>query len=130
MVFLRDMLFNLAHWFFCYKYWTISVQMESLIKSKLPSSAELTKFKIINIVFITLDTLLPFVYAYSYSVINFKYPNYVPDPVRPPKWLLIVYLASSYSKGILLFISAVFLADSMRRIRKTVKSLDQEQNLN
>ena len=98
--------------------------MESLINSKLLTSALLTKLKIINAVFITLDSLFPFVYAYSYSVINYKYPNYVPDPVKPPTWLLVVYLASSYSKGILLFISAIFLADSMRRIRKSVESLD------
>ena len=32
--FMRDMLFNLAHWIFCYKYWIIAIEMQSLLEAK------------------------------------------------------------------------------------------------
>lgn len=53
-----------------------------------------------------------------------KYPNNVDDPISPPEILLDMYLLSAYSRGILLLISAFFLADSMRRIRSAISDSD------
>jgi hypothetical protein len=52
------------------------------------------------------------------------------DLVNPPAALTSVYLLASYSKGILLFIAAIFLGDSMRRIRKAVSAVNQDVRIN
>jgi len=59
-----------------------------------------------------------------------KYPNNVENPVPPPKILLEMYLLSAYSRGVLLLISAFFLADSMKRIRSAISDSDVTSQLN
>ena len=117
---LRDMFFNLAHWVFCYKYWLISVDLQTLF-----TGVE-RKHWDVNTLMIVLDIVTPLVYAICFGFIAYWYPNNVQNPVKAPSLLLAVYLISAYAKGILLLVAAWYLADSMRSIRYYVK----EEKLN
>lgn len=64
--FLRDCLFNLAHWIFCYKYWLIAVQMQFMLSLKPMSPKRELLHKVINISFITLDIVMPMLYSISF----------------------------------------------------------------
>ncbi len=67
---------------------------------------------------------MPLIYSVSFYFLALDYPNNVDEPKRPPTYLLVVYLLSSYSRGILLLISAIFLSDAMRRIKQIIQSTD------
>lgn len=73
---------------------------------------------------------MPILYGASTGVIFIKY-NFFADPyVAPPNGLTVFYLICSYSKGILLWISAIFMGDSMRRIRNAINQVQQEVKMN
>lgn len=74
-----------------------------------------------NTVVIVLDIVMPLLYVVCFGVLTYKYPYNVDDPIKPPSFLLSIYLIAAYSKGILLLVAAWFLADSMKRIRFYVK---------
>lgn len=129
-VFMRDCMFNLSHWIFCFKYWLIAVEMEAYLRL-MPIGAEtLKRNKRLNWVMITLDITMPFLYALCFYFLCVYYPNNVEAPVPPPNSLLTVYLVASYSRGILLLLAAVFLADSMRRIHDAITSVDLNLQMN
>lgn len=48
----------------------------------------------------------------------------------PPQALVNWYLLSNYSRGFLTFVSTYFLADSIRRMRNSIKKVDLEINMN
>lgn len=115
----RDSFFNLAHWIFCYKYWVIAIEMEAILKMK-PLSTLIQKFKTItNWVMITLGILCPLMYAVSFFVLNQYYPRSGSNH-EPPNALYLFYMVGNYSKGSLLLIAALFLMDSIRRIRAII----------
>ena len=66
---------------------------------------------------------MPLLYSISYYLMNMNYDNNVTVPVPPPKSLLTMYLFASYSRGILLLISALFLGDSIFRIKKSINQV-------
>ena len=73
---------------------------------------------------ISLDIIMPFSYALCFYLLNSHYPNTVENPITAPNSLVVIYLISAYSKGILLLIAGCFLGDSMRRIKNAVKELE------
>lgn len=64
--YLRDALFNLAHWVFCFKYWCIAVEMQFLLTGRSKSRCRHIAIQACNVVFITLDLLLPVSYEISF----------------------------------------------------------------
>jgi hypothetical protein len=126
-VYVRDSLFNLAHWIFCFKYWKIAIEMEALIKMKPLSKLAQSFTLVTNWVMITLGVLCPLLYSVPFFVLNQYYPRNVTDPKKPPRALYIVYMIGNYSKGTLLLIAALFLADSIRRIRKIIRQAASSQ---
>ena len=86
--------------------------------------------KYLNYTFIALDIIMPVLYATTFDILNKDFDNTVPDPKEPPTGILTVYLISSYTKGILLLISACFLADSIIRIRRVIAKTDSAAKLN
>lgn len=83
-----------------------------------------------HITFVILDIILPLCYSLTYFLINFYYNDELLNTPHPPKLLLRIYLASFYSRGILLMISACFLADSIFRMRRVIKKVDNAVILN
>lgn len=128
--FLRDALFNLAHWIFSFKYWTIAVEMDFLLALQEMSPKRKSLHQCLNNTFMTLDVLMPLLYSVSYTLLNMNYNTNGEYPTNPPNSLLALYLVSCYSRGILLLISAFFLADSISRIKKAIQRVDATQKLN
>lgn len=73
---------------------------------------------------------MPLLYSMTYYFLNMYYDNRVSPSVQPPKMLVELYLISSYSRGILLLISAFFLGDSIFRIKKAINNVDTSLELN
>lgn len=87
--------------------------------------------RLINYTFIALDVIMPFIYAVTFSILNAKYENQTSKTkIEPPKVLVNWYLLSNYSRGFLTFVSTYFLADSIRRMRNSIKKVDLEINMN
>ncbi len=112
--FIRDSLFNLAHWIFCYRYWVIAIEMEALMNYKVITERTKTLQKTFNSIVIFLDIIMPLWYCVTYAFLNVN-----PDQVHSNK-LQIQYILALYSRGLLLMLSALFLADSIFRIKKSI----------
>ena len=132
--YLRDSLFNLAHWVFCYKYWSIAVEMQHLLEGRQMNKTQHTVMKACNVFFISLDLLLPVLYEASFFKIWHSYDS--SSDKTPSEYTsqfpvyLHIFVWSGYSRGVLLLISAGFLYDSIRRIKQAIKSSKVEAELN
>ena len=128
---MRDMLFNLAHWIFCYKYWIIAIEMQALLEAKPISQARRKCYSRINILILVLDVLSPLLYSLFYALVNTVYGQKELRPTKTvPGSVLVSYLVFFFSRGVLLIIAAGFLTDSIYRIRKAIYKVDNQQKLN
>jgi hypothetical protein len=87
--------------------------------------------KTLNYAVIALDILMPALYAATCYVLNLKYENQTTKtPVEPPEYIVVFYFFSDYSKGVLLLVAIMFLADALRRFRGAIKRFDMMEQLN
>ncbi len=124
--FIRDALFNLAHWIFCFRYWVIAVEMEALLNYKVISEQTRARYKTFDFVVIVLDVLMPLWYSIMYCTVNYKQVN----KITPSYSLQIQYILALYSRGLLLVLSASLLTDSIFRIKKSILKVDNTHQLN
>lgn len=124
--FIRDALFNLAHWIFCFRYWVIAVEMEALLNYQVISEQTRARYKTFDFVIIMLDVVMPMWYSIMYCLLNIKEGN----DIMPSFSLQVQYILALYSRGLLLVLSASFLADSIFRIKKSILKVDNTHQLN
>jgi len=121
----RDALFNLAHWLFCYKYWIIAYEVHMLLQNQQISVRLSYCIRALNVAMILLDILLPLGYVCTFYILNLDYENQqAGETIPPPKWLVTLYLFCNYSKGMLLVVAATFLFDALRRFKAVLKICD------
>jgi hypothetical protein len=65
-VMIASICFSLSHWVFCFKYYTSSRRLTLLLNHQSPKTDD-SKLHIINIVFLVLNTLIPALYAWSFT---------------------------------------------------------------
>ena len=122
---IRDITFNVAHWVFAFQYWVISIEMQQAIQRQEFNQKYIILFKLFNYGCIFLCCAMPCVYSVTFVILNMQYPNMnVENPIPAPPQLVLWYLISSYSKGVLLTLSSFILADSIRRIRQSISQVD------
>lgn len=118
--FVRDSLFNLAHWVFSYKYWLIGVEMEQLL---LNHHKYTQKSQTINRLFIALDFAVPLVYTSLYYAVNIQYDGNPDDFTYQLNVLLVCFFVCSALRGCLLLISALLLGDALFRMRRAIEKV-------
>ena len=126
MIGVREVGFHLGYWFFSYKYWLSSVQMEWLFRNNSQFQPS-KRTKLVSTIFLIGNIFWPVVYCAS---AGFSLYNQYVVVNLPPDWVLSVYYSSELFMFILLLVSAFYLIDSILRVRRTIREFNLTKHLN
>lgn len=124
---LRDLDFNLAHWFYSYKYWHSAIEIENIFTNKMTSSCRSS----CNSVIFYLMTF--FIFATSFAFMYFGWleaDEYTPGQALPNDLRSKLFIAMNFCNFLTVLIASFFLGDSVRRIRRIVKTVGLIKQLN
>lgn len=113
---------NLMYWLFGFKYWVISIEVPHLIEAQKEGSdgqprkriCTEKRYEVVNWIGILVNFIACAWLAWKRGVVS-----YVSAFVYPDAELMGIVLNLYYAVTILLFISALFLGDALRRLNKS-----------
>lgn len=117
---LRDVCFNVAHWWFAYEYYFSAVSMEYIFMQKEIPDGRKRRLELLNKICLTLNYGVVIAYYLTLFMGNYISVVYMegesflaPDN---PFWFF-VYIFTRYSEGAMQLVSGVFLLLAVFKIR-------------
>lgn len=111
---------NLMYWLFGFKYWVISIEIPNVIEAAKEGGKQQkricteTRYKVFNWLGILVNFAVCAVLAWKRGLVD-----YISAAKRPSSQLLDTCLYLYFAVTFLIFVSAIFLADALRRLKNS-----------
>ena len=111
---------NLMYWLFGFKYWVISIEIPNMIEAAKEDGKQQkricseTRYKVLNWLGILVNFAVCAVLAWKRGLVNFISATKPPSPQ-----LLDTCLYLYFAVTFLIVVSAIFLADALRRLKNS-----------